>query len=150
MNIVTDSINGLSPSVEIDTIRALSKVTIKGHVEDFYGNTLSGFNGVVYPTVFDKLKEQNTLSNDGIVESPMQVFYTQTNRLYRGKASVVNGYFEFTFIVPKDINYAFDLGKISYYAETIKGSLSIFFQACICGTVITRSSATPTSPPCPT
>lgn len=117
MNIVTDSINGLSPSVEIDTIRALSKVTIKGHVEDFYGNILSGFNGVVYPSVFDKLKEQNTLSNDGIVESPMQVFYTQTNRLYRGKASVANGYFEFTFIVPKDINYAFDLGKISYYAE---------------------------------
>lgn len=117
MSVVTDSINGMSPSIELDTIRALSKVTIKGHLEDFYGNTLSGFNGVLYPSVFDKLKEQNTLSNDGAVESPMQVFYTQTNRLYRGKASVVNGYFEFTFIVPKDINYAFDLGKISYYAE---------------------------------
>jgi len=37
--------------------------------------------------------------------------------LYRGKATVKNGYFEFTFIVPKDINYAFGNGKLSYYAE---------------------------------
>ncbi|OFZ10460.1 MAG: hypothetical protein A3D92_19125, partial [Bacteroidetes bacterium RIFCSPHIGHO2_02_FULL_44_7] len=116
MNVVTDSINGTSPSSVSDTIRALSKVTIKGHLEDFDGNTLSGFNGVVYPSVFDKPKDQKTLAND-VGESPEITFEIQSNKLYRGKASVVNGYFEFTFIVPKDINYSFDLGKISYYAE---------------------------------
>ena len=47
MNVVTDSINGLDPSVEIDTIQALSHVTIKGHIEDFYGNDMTDFNGVV-------------------------------------------------------------------------------------------------------
>ena len=116
MNILTDSINGLSPSIEVDTIRALSKVTIKGHVEDFNGSVLTNFNGVVYPSVYDKPKEQVTLGNDPS-ESPILTFYLQTNKVYRGKASVVNGYFEFTFIVPKDINYSFDFGKVSYYAE---------------------------------
>ncbi len=116
MNIVTDSINGLSPNVQTDTLRALSKVTIKGHIEDFSTNVLSGFNGFVYPTIYDKPKEQRTLGNNAST-SPIRSFYTQTNKLYRGKATVSNGYFEFTFIVPKDINYAIDFGKLSYYAE---------------------------------
>jgi hypothetical protein len=115
MNIVTDSINGISPSVQMDTIRALSKVTIKGHVEDFSGNDLTTFNGFLYPSVYDKPKEQQTLGND--VNSPIRSFELQSNKLYKGKASINNGQFEFTFIVPKDINYAFDLGKISYYGE---------------------------------
>lgn len=115
MKIITDSINGRSPEVQVDTIMALSTVTIKGHVEDFYGNLLNGFNGVVYPTVFDKPKDQQTLGNDG--SSPIMTFEVQTNKLYRGKATVTNGYFEFTFVVPKDINYAINFGKLSYYAE---------------------------------
>ena len=28
-----------------------------------------------------------------------------------------NGYFDFSFIVPKDINYAFGNGRVSYYAK---------------------------------
>lgn len=117
LRVVTDSINGLDPALVMDTISALSKVTIKAHIEDFNGNVLSGFNGVAYPTVFDKQKENKTLSNDGPIDSPEIIFYTQNNRVYSGKASVANGYFEFTFVVPKDINYAIDFGKISYYAE---------------------------------
>ena len=116
MRIVTDSINGLDPMIQMDTINALSKVTIKGHIENYTGSTLTGFNGILFPSVFDKPKEQKTLSNDGAA-SPELTFYTQTNRVYSGKASVVNGMFEFTFVVPKDINYAIDFGKISYYAE---------------------------------
>ncbi|MEJ6583429.1 MAG: type IX secretion system sortase PorU [Crocinitomicaceae bacterium] len=115
MNVVTDSVNGLSPAIEMDTIRALSKVTIKGHIEDFNGSTLIGFNGFLYPSVYDKPKQQQTLGNDAT--SPIRTFELQTNKLYKGKASVTNGYFEFTFIVPKDINYSFDFGKISYYGE---------------------------------
>jgi hypothetical protein len=115
MNILTDSVNGLSPGITVDTISALSTVTIKGHLEDFYGNVLSGFNGIVYPSIFDKPKIQQTLGNDA--SSPIIDFEIQNNKLYRGKVSVVNGYFEFSFVVPKDINYAYGLGKLSYYAE---------------------------------
>lgn len=115
MNIVTDSINGFAPGVVTDTLKALSKVTIKGHIEDFNGTTLTGFNGVISPSVFDKPKIQTTLQNDP--GAPLVDFEIQTNKLYRGKASVTNGFFEFTFIVPKDINYSIDYGKISYYAD---------------------------------
>ncbi len=115
-SIVTDSINGQAAGAVTDTIKALSRVTVKGHVQDFNNQLISGFNGVLYPTVYDKPRQQTTLSNDG-AESPPFTFETQTNKVYSGKASVVNGAFEFTFIVPKDINYAIDFGKISYYAE---------------------------------
>lgn len=117
MRVVTDSINGMDPAITMDTINALSLVTIKGHLEDYSGGTLSAFNGTLYPTVFDKKKDQTTLSNDGPVASPEYTFETQVNKVYAGKASIVNGFFEFSFVVPKDINYSIDFGKISYYAE---------------------------------
>ena len=115
LNIMTDSVNGLNPLIEIDTLSALSKVTIKGHIEDFNGVTQAGFNGFVYPTIYDKTKTQSTLANDP--NSLVRTFETQTNKLYRGKATVQDGFFEFTFVVPKDINYSFGNGKLSYYAE---------------------------------
>lgn len=113
--IVTDSINGLDPDLQIDTLNALSKVTVKGHVEDQFGNVLNSYNGILYPSIFDKPKTQMTLSNDGPA-SPVKAFQNQTAKAYKGKASVTNGYFEFSCIIPKDIDYSIDNGKISYYA----------------------------------
>ena len=113
--IVTDSINHLDPIINQDTIRALSKMNVKGHVEDYSGNVLTNFNGVLSPTILDKEHLNQTLQNDPT--SPLIDFYTQNNALYKGKASVVNGYFTFDCVVPKDINYAYGLGKISYYAN---------------------------------
>ena len=46
--------------------------------------------------------------------SPMD--YKQTNLIYKGTSSVVDGVFTFSFIVPQDIDYNFDFGRISYYA----------------------------------
>ena len=40
----------------------------------------------------------------------------QTNLIYKGTSSVVDGVFTFSFIVPQDIDYNFDFGRISYYA----------------------------------
>jgi hypothetical protein len=113
--IVTDSINGINPQVQIDTINALSKVRIKGHMEDWNGSVLNTWNGVLTPTIFDKFKTQQTLGQD-----PPQVlsFQQQRNKIYRGKASIVNGYFDFEFIVPKDIALNYGLGKISYYGNS--------------------------------
>ncbi|MCD6067402.1 MAG: hypothetical protein K0S33_2228 [Bacteroidetes bacterium] len=99
-----------------DTLKALSKITIKGFVGTKDSVKLTGFNGIVFPTVFDKPSQLATLGNDqgpgGVIN-----FTMQKNVLYKGKSSVTNGDFEFTFIVPKDINYQFGPGKISYYAH---------------------------------
>lgn len=113
--IVTDSINGLDPQQQIDTLKALSKVRVKGHLEDFSGNILTNWNGVLTPTVFDKRKTQSTLGQDEA--SPVISYEQQTNRIYRGQSSISNGYFDFEFVVPKDIALNIDFGKISYYAH---------------------------------
>lgn len=115
LKIVTDSINGLDPDLEADTLNALSKVVIKGHIEDQFGNVQNAYNGLLYPTIFDKPKVQMTLSNDGPTASPVRSFMNQTAKAYRGKASIQNGYFEFTCIIPKDIDYSIGHGKLSYY-----------------------------------
>lgn len=113
--IVTDSINSVEISGAIDTLKALSIITVKGHVEDYLGNNLTGFNGVIYPIVYDKKQNLTTLGNDP--STPQMPFTLQKNVIYRGKASVTNGEFSFTFIVPKDIVYQYGYGKLSYYAH---------------------------------
>ena len=113
LRVVTDSSNAQS-AVIMDTIRALGKVTIKGHVEDYLGNIQNNFNGFVLPSIFDKIKVFTTLGQDDT--SPLINYELQRNLVYKGKASVVNGLFSFTFIVPKDIALNYGYGKISYYA----------------------------------
>jgi len=53
--------------------------------------------------------------------------------LFKGKASVTNGKFNFSFKVPKDINYQFGLGKISYYADDGIIDGSDFFNGFVVG-----------------
>lgn len=112
-NAVTTQINGINVSSN-DTLKALSKVTINGEVRDQNGVKLTNYNGVIYPTVFDKTKPITTLANDGGI--PFN-FNLQTSKLFKGKVSVQNGDFSYTFVVPKDISYNYGSGKLSYYAE---------------------------------
>jgi hypothetical protein len=111
---ITSVINNGSQQ-ETDTIQALSNITIKGEISDENNQLMSNFNGVVYPTIYDKPTSINTLGNDS--GSPVFEFDLQKNILYKGLANVENGKFEFTFIVPKDIAYKYGNGKISLYAE---------------------------------
>ena len=112
--VVTDSINGVEIAAALDTLSAFQWVTISGHVESQEGMLMEDFNGTVYPQVFDKEKLVETLSND---DTPTWSFKTRNNILYSGKATVTGGRFSFGFFVPKDINYAFGNGKISYYSN---------------------------------
>ena len=112
--VVTTAINGAVPVPDGDTLSALRKVTIAGEVRQ-NGQKLTNFNGIVYPTVFDKEESVATLGNDG--SSPIVNFTLRKNAVYRGKASVVNGDFTFTFVVPRDIAYNLGRGRISYYAH---------------------------------
>lgn len=118
-NVITDSLNGVHISSNIDTLKALSLITVKGHINDHNGQKLSSFNGIIYPTVFDKEINIITLANDANISPPSFPFNfdLQKNIIFRGKASVTNGEFSFSFLVPKDINYQFGPGKISYYAH---------------------------------
>ncbi len=114
-DIVATEVNDTPLSEGTDTLKALSKVTIKGEVRES-GTLLSGFNGIVYPTVYDKPVTVTTLENDPETSNPY-TFTEQSNIIYKGKASVTNGQFSFEFIVPKDISYLYGNGKLSFYAE---------------------------------
>lgn len=107
-------INGRAVT-QTDTLSATEKITIEGEVTDIQGNVLTGFNGNVYPAVFDKEQTVQTQANDPT--SQQTNFMTRANVLFKGKASVANGRFSFSFKVPKDINYQFGNGKLSLYAE---------------------------------
>jgi len=112
--VLTDSINGVSTSVFIDTLHALQKYTIKGHIVNQDSTPVVNYNGTLYPTIFDKPITIATLANDG---GSTFYFKLQNNVLYKGKATITNSIFEFTFVVPKDIQYNIGYGKVSYYAE---------------------------------
>ncbi|MDT8412118.1 MAG: type IX secretion system sortase PorU [Vicingaceae bacterium] len=111
--VVTTKLNNINIT-NIDTIKALQKVTIEGFVQNRSGQKLTNFNGIIKPTVYDKSKQITTLQNDG--GNAMQ-FNLQTSKLFKGKVSVTNGDFSFSFVVPKDISFTYGLGKISYYTE---------------------------------
>lgn len=117
--IVTTAINGtslLTNPPPLDTLKALNTCSISGIVTDNVGEPLRFFNGTVYATVFDKPRTVSTLANNaGSVKADFQV---QDNVLYKGKVQVAQGKFSFSFVVPKDINYQYGKGKISYYANT--------------------------------
>lgn len=120
--VVTDSINHIAVSNGADTVRALTKMHVVGHLEDYSGNKLTAFNGILSPTIFDKPKSVQTLANDPVTPtnpdgSPVITFKTQKNALYKGRATVSNGDFKFEFVVPKDIDFNYGRGKISYYAD---------------------------------
>ncbi len=129
--IVTDSINGMLVTTAIDTMKALSKITISGHIEDYLGNEVSNYNGIVSPTVYDKYKIRSTLGQDS--DSPVLDFDLQNNIIYKGKSTVKNGQFEFTFIVPKDINYEYGKSKVSYYAQNGVGDKLGFDTSVVIG-----------------
>ncbi len=103
------------PIIGLDTLKALGKYVFSGRILDFNGTTANNFNGTVYPTIFDKMQSVQTLGNDAA--SPIATFNQQKNIIYKGKATVNNGLFSFSFIVPKDINYQVGNGKISLYAN---------------------------------
>ena len=96
-----------------DTISALGEVTISGQIENENGTLAANFNGFVFPTVYDKQEMLITLGQE---LTPPIPYRSQINILYKGSASVKNGVFSFSFVVPKDIAYNFGSGRISYYA----------------------------------
>ena len=95
-----------------DSAKALGRVTISGEIQQ-NGLKLNSFDGYLFPKVYDKRQDYQTLAQDN---SPLIVFDLQKNVIFNGKSSVTNGEFSFTFVVPKDINYQYGKGKISLYA----------------------------------
>jgi hypothetical protein len=110
-NVHIDSIIDVATQQSSTTVKALGEYRVSGTVQDNDGNTLNDFNGILSVSFFDKPRTINTITSANLS------FQLQDNLVYKGKVSVVNGRYSYTFIVPKDINYYLGTGKISNYAQ---------------------------------
>ncbi len=128
--VVTDSLNHIAVSSGTDSLKALSIITISGHIEDYRGNLLNDFNGTVSPVIYDKESRIKTLANDG---GPVTEFGLRNNILFSGKTTAKDGIFRFSFIVPRDIDYTYGKGKISYYAHDSKRDMNGNYMNIIVG-----------------
>ena len=129
-SIITDSVNGRNVTVFNDTVMGLTELTITGHINDKSGNLMESFNGFLYPSLFDKEYQITTLANDG--GEPFD--YLMRDRiLFKGKAVVVNGKFSVSMLIPRDIDYRYGKGKISYFAAGNDSDHNGFYDDLIIG-----------------
>jgi hypothetical protein len=131
-NVVTTEINGIPTNQIQDTLNAMSTITIKGIICDKNNNKINNYNGILYPTIYDKPLKVTSLGNDP-GSLPVRTFELPKAILYKGKASITNGNFEFSFVVPKDIAYNYGYGKISYYAKNDSSDANGYFDNIIVG-----------------
>lgn len=143
-HVVTDSINGQDVSQVTDTLKAMGKYVVKGHVEDEQGNPLRDFNGNLDVTVYDKPVTLRTRGNDA--GSEPADYTVQQQVLFHGQQSVQQGRFTFTFIVPRDIDYKPGAGKISYYAAGEQADAGGYFNGYQVGGTAGNAPADTTGP----
>lgn len=111
----TTTINGRPVENLRDTLSPLSSYMFTGEVRTPSGSLANNFNGIVYPTLYDKAAKVKTLGNDS--ESNVVSFDDQQHVLYTGKVKAENGRFQFAITLPSDATQPYGEGKLSYYAE---------------------------------
>lgn len=114
------TLNDVPLAQATDTLKALSRVKLGGHVVDAGGNLISTYNGTLEAKVYDKRLQRQTLGNDGTTNADGLVimeFETLGEGIFNGQASITNGEFEIEFVVPRDIAIPVGEGRVSLYAK---------------------------------
>lgn len=106
------SVNGKVTN-QADTLKALGKIRMNGEVRRPDRTVVENFSGKVSVAIYDKPTKFSTRGDENTVP---QKFDQWNALLFKGDASVENGFFTLEFIVPKNISYIFGEGKISMYA----------------------------------
>ena len=109
-NVQTTEINGLSiDDDETAVLNALSVANVRGIIVDRNGAKAENFNGKVHLTVQDKERTIRTLQSRFEFNDRQEV-------VFRGTAHVVNGEFEISFMVPRNIRLNYGSGRFVFYA----------------------------------
>ena len=110
--VVLDSING-KPVDGTLSLSSASRVRLSGHVERQKGEIDRTFKGQLYYRLFDSRNVVTTKGNAG--DDPFT--YTDwTQELNYGTDSIVDGCFSATTIIPRDIQFSNENGRIVFYA----------------------------------
>jgi len=110
------------PSLEVrltqvtpDTLSALSLANIKGEVWERGGDLNTDFNGRAYILGFDSQRENVHEVKISQTHSEYVSYDLPGLVIFRGEALVEGGRFAASFVVPKDINYGGNTGRVSVY-----------------------------------
>lgn len=117
--VVIDAIAGVDMTRGTQPVlKAGSIVSVKGHIVNNDAKDTS-FRGKMTATVRDTRELITCKRNDPELArdyTPAFTFYDYQKVLYNGSDSIRNGEFDFTFAVPRDINYADGNGLLNVYA----------------------------------
>lgn len=115
-------VNDMPVTGTTDDFKALAFMKLDGEVTDENGVFMQNYNGEVAIQIFDKSITRTTLNNDGNARvvggiTTLLNFSNLGETIFRGNATVVNGKFELSFVVPRDISIPIGNGKISFYSK---------------------------------
>jgi len=108
-----DSINSRSTNAIVE-IKSLSNTSLAGVIKDSTGNVLTSLSGEALITVYDSKRFQE------IPEWPyFNAFFggieLSGGIIFRGRSMIRNGEFKSEFVVPKDVSYESNRGKVTVY-----------------------------------
>lgn len=110
--VILDSINGESVDGSIQ-LKAGSRICISGHIENDKREIMESFNGLVFYRLYDNKTITTTKGNTG--DEPF-TYSDWSKEITNGADSVLSGRFSSTLIIPRDINYSNEKGRIVFYA----------------------------------
>jgi hypothetical protein len=99
------------PGTQVSQLHALGKTSIDATVRDSVLQPVSGYSGSAQVVVYDA--DQTVQLNDP--DAGLITFKTEGGALFRGSQTVSGGSLVANFIVPKDISYGNDFGRIRAY-----------------------------------
>lgn len=113
--VVLDSLAGtaLTASGNVQ-LRAGQHVTAVGHVQDATGARLTDFQGVLTTRLFDSQVTVTCRNNAGATRT--FTYKDRTSVLCESQDSVRSGEFRIDFMVPLDISYSNESGRLVFYA----------------------------------
>jgi len=109
-------INGDQLTNDSARMRALEKIELSGEIQNGNRTLNESFNGIVSLTVFDAVR-QVPIPPEILRYMPQPYYEVREDLIWRGRARVQNGEFSARFVVPKDIAYADQPGKIAIYVS---------------------------------
>jgi hypothetical protein len=115
-NAVVERLNSVPLQSAVGQMKALELVKIEGEIRNHSGGTNTAFNGNVDVTVYDAERQVPILVR---YWGPNDSFRQREELLWRGQVKAVNGKYEAVFVVPKDISYSNEPGRISVYASDV-------------------------------
>lgn len=122
-HIVLDSINGeaLTAGSAIQ-LKAGSTARFSGYVCTADGQPDTSFDGEVTGSLYDREETIVCKNNNGDTAGPYS-YTDRPKRIFQGSDSVRAGRFELLAIIPRDISYTTDAGRIALYAANSERTL---------------------------